>query len=71
MVTKLFTGVELFFSYSHKDSALCEELQRHLSLLMRQGVISEWHDRRIGAAGVDWEGEIDAPWNRPRSSYYS
>ena len=41
--------IELFISYSHKDEALREQLGTHLSLLKRQGVIDEWHDRRIGA----------------------
>jgi hypothetical protein len=39
----------LFFSYSHKDEALRNELETHLALLKRQGVISSWHDRRITA----------------------
>jgi hypothetical protein len=40
---------ELFFSYSHKDEELRNELEIHLSMLKRQGIISAWHDRRIGA----------------------
>jgi hypothetical protein len=40
---------KLFFSYSHRDEALREELEIHLSGLKRQGVIETWHDRRIGA----------------------
>jgi hypothetical protein len=47
----------LFYSYSHKDEALRDELETHLSLLRRQGVISGWHDRRIGA-GSEWAGQI-------------
>jgi hypothetical protein len=39
----------LFFSYSHKDEGLRNELEVHLSMLKRQGLISTWHDRRIGA----------------------
>lgn len=39
----------MFFSYSHKDEALRDELEVHLSQLKRQGVISVWHDRRLGA----------------------
>ena len=50
-------GVELFYSYSHKDEALRVELEKHLSILRRQGVITNWHDRKI-QAGVEWEGEI-------------
>ena len=50
--------VELFISYSHKDEPLREQLGTHLGLLKRQGIIDEWHDRRIGA-GREWAGEID------------
>lgn len=44
--------VTLFFSYSHKDEEFRNELETHLALLKRQGVISSWHDRRI-TAGSD------------------
>ena len=37
----------LFYSYAHDDEALREQLERHLRLLSRQGLISEWHDRQI------------------------
>lgn len=39
--------VMVFFSYSHKDEALRDELETHLAMLKRQGVIDTWHDRRI------------------------
>lgn len=39
----------LFFSYSHKDEALRDQLETQLAMLKRQGVIETWHDRRIGA----------------------
>lgn len=42
---------KLFFSYSHADEALRNELEKHLSILKRQGFIEPWHDRRIGAGG--------------------
>src|SRR4051812_50229559 len=51
-------SINLFYSYSHKDEVLRDELETHLSLLKRQGVIRAWHDRRI-AACTDWAGEID------------
>lgn len=51
--------VKLFFSYSHKDEELRNELEAHLSLLRRQGVISSWHDRRI-TAGSAIDTAIDA-----------
>jgi len=37
-------------------------LAKHLSVLRRQGVIKEWHDRRIGA-GTEWKGAIDKELN--------
>ena len=48
---------KLFYSYSHKDEALRDELETHLKLLQREGVITTWHDRRI-VGGEDW-GEGD------------
>ncbi|MGK3963275.1 TIR domain-containing protein [Sorangium sp. So ce118] len=50
--------IRLFFSYSHKDEALRDELETHLALLKREGLLESWHDRRIGA-GDDWAGQID------------
>lgn len=37
----------VFFSYSHADEALRDQLEMHLSLLRRQGHVDAWHDRRI------------------------
>ncbi len=54
---------KLFYSYSHKDEAFRDELETHLKLLQRQGVIETWHDRRI-LAGEEWEGAIDENLNR-------
>lgn len=39
----------LFFSYSHADEALRDMLEKHLTMLKRQGLIETWHDRRIPA----------------------
>jgi hypothetical protein len=50
--------VTVFFSYSHRDEDLRNELEIHLSALKRQGVIQTWHDRRI-EAGKDLDDEID------------
>jgi tetratricopeptide (TPR) repeat protein len=55
-------GIEVFHSYSHKDESLRNELEKHLSPLRRQGIISTWHDRKIGA-GTEWAGQIDAHIN--------
>ena len=49
---------EVFFSYAHEDEGLRDELAKHLKLLERQGVISAWHDREIGA-GDEWRQEIE------------
>lgn len=37
----------VFFSYSHKDEDLRDQLEAHLSLLRNQGLIDVWYDRRI------------------------
>jgi len=50
--------ISLFYSYSHKDEALRDELETHLTLLRRHGVVRGWHDRRI-PAGTEWAGQID------------
>lgn len=48
---------KVFFSYSHADEALRDELEKHLSILKRQGVIETWHDRRI-IPGAEFESTI-------------
>lgn len=50
---------KLFFSYSHIDAAMRDELEIHLSMLKREGMIEPWHDRRIGAGKV-LSKEIDS-----------
>lgn len=54
--------INLFFSYSHRDEILRDELEIHLSALKRQGVIDTWHDRRIGA-GHEFENSISEHLN--------
>ncbi len=49
----------LFYSYSHKDEDLRLELEKHLSLLRRQKLLSDWHDRKITPGG-EWKGAIDS-----------
>lgn len=39
--------IDLFFSYSHLDEDLRDELEIHLAMLKRQGLVRVWHDRRI------------------------
>ena len=48
----------VFCSYAHEDELFREQLEAHLSLLGRQGIIAEWHDREI-MPGSDWSQEID------------
>ena len=55
---KTTATIRLFYSYSHEDESLRDELAKHLSSPKRQGIIAEWHDRRIGA-GDEWKGAID------------
>ncbi len=49
--------LNLFFSYSHRDESLRDELEIHLAILKRQGVINAWHDRQI-TAGSDFVSAI-------------
>lgn len=53
----------VFVSYSHKDEALRAELDKHLSLLRRQGEIDLWSDHRIPAGG-----DLDASINEALES---
>ncbi|RWL81360.1 MAG: toll/interleukin-1 receptor domain-containing protein [Mesorhizobium sp.] len=53
----------VFFSCSHADEALRDQLEKQLSMLKRQGVIDTWHDRRIGA-GQEIALAIDKQINR-------
>ena len=55
-------ALEVFFSYAHKDQRLRDQLETQLSLLKREGLISSWHDRKIGA-GEEWAGKIDTHLN--------
>jgi hypothetical protein len=49
--------ISVFFSYSHRDEELRNELDIHLAPLKRQGIIDTWNDRRIGP-GQEFEHEI-------------
>jgi hypothetical protein len=54
--------ITVFYSYAHEDEPLREQLETHLSLMRKQGIIAEWHDRKI-VPGSDWSQEIDAHLN--------
>jgi hypothetical protein len=38
-----------FISYSHRDEAFRQELETHLAPLRRQGLLDQWHDRKMTA----------------------
>lgn len=50
--------VNLFYCYAHEDAELCNQLDKHLSLLQRQGYLVTWH-----------EGDILAGDNRAKKVY--
>lgn len=50
--------IKLFFSYSHQDEELRDELAKRLKTLERHKVIESWSDRQIGA-GRNWAQEIE------------
>jgi hypothetical protein len=52
----------VFFSYSHEDENLRNDLEKHLTILKRQGIIETWHDRKI-SPGQHLGSEIDAHLN--------
>ncbi len=52
-------ALELFYSYAHEDQALRDELEKHLSLLKNQHLITGWKDRDI-KAGEEWKGKISS-----------
>ena len=52
------TPIEVFWASAPNDEPLCHELETHLSLLKRQGIITTWHRRHI-APSTDWATAID------------
>ncbi|TMC21830.1 MAG: TIR domain-containing protein [Chloroflexi bacterium] len=51
--------LELFYSYAPEDEALRKELDKHLTFLKREGLISDWHHKKISAGGHFVE-EVDS-----------
>jgi len=56
--------IQIFCSYSQDDEKYFKGLEKHLSVLRRQGLIKEWNFRKI-LAGQNWENEI---YNTPGNS---
>ena len=51
-------GVKVFISYAHKDEVFRADLDAHLKLFQRIGLIEKWDDRLL-KPGEEWRGEID------------
>ena len=47
----------VFISYSQQDRELYKELEKHLSNLRRQDVITSWYDGNI-SPGTEWKSQI-------------
>ncbi len=54
--------MQLFYSYSSTDEPFRLELEHHLSLLKREGLLETWSFRDINA-GSQWERQIDEHLN--------
>ncbi len=63
--TKPASTFEIFFSYSHRDERLRDELEKHLSMLKRNQLIDAWHDRKIDA-GTEFEESIIVQMERAK-----
>ena len=62
MATIPIGPIEIFYSYAHEDERLRKALDKQLSLLKRDSLITSWHDYKI-SAGKEWEGEINEHLN--------
>lgn len=49
--------LDVFVSYAHRDEKLRQELEKHLSPLVRSELIATWYDARLGA-GTELYPEI-------------
>jgi CHAT domain-containing protein len=58
MTRRSHKSVKLFCSYSHRDERYLDKLKTCLAGLKRQGLIEEWHDRKI-LPGQVWAEAID------------
>jgi hypothetical protein len=56
------TAIEIFFCYAHEDELMRSQLEKHLSIMKRQGQIVGWNDEEI-TAGRDWEKEVNIHLN--------
>lgn len=62
MADTLKQEIKLFYCYAREDRPLRDELEKHLSWLMRRYRLTNWHDREI-LPGEAWEEAIDEHLN--------
>ncbi len=62
---QLANPIEVFCSYAEKDEVLREQLEKHLSLMKLQGLISLWYDRKL-TAGTEKLPVIEEHLNNAR-----
>jgi hypothetical protein len=48
---------KIFISYAHEDEKHRAALEKHLSPLVREGLVEVWNDRKISAS-MEWKGQI-------------
>ena len=58
MTSRFRQPLAMFTSYAREDSDPRIELRKHLTPLIKQRRLVEWHDRLI-TAGSEWRNEID------------
>ncbi len=61
-MSTLPTPQEVLYCYADADEPLLNELEKHLSLLRHEGLITTWHKRQI-IAGTDWTKAFDRHLN--------
>lgn len=49
--------IRVFFSYTQEDQELRDKLASHLKIMVREGLIQDWHDWEI-TAGTDVKGKV-------------
>ena len=57
-INKQLSPIGIFYSYAQEDEEFREKLEKHLAILRRNGVVKEWHFRKI-KGGEEWKNEID------------
>ncbi|HAO10878.1 MAG TPA: hypothetical protein DCQ51_06840 [Planktothrix sp. UBA8407] len=58
--SQLTRAIEIVYCHSDNDQdrELRNELEKHLMTMQREGIITTWHEDKIGA-GQEWQSEID------------